>query len=872
MDLKGREVEFVFGKQDPFAQTEVEAPAPGGVAVPSQAASDAEITAQNQLQPLEPDRYDESENAQGEADFGGRSSEDIGYALYYLLDQVSGSASSGLDEPERQRLKDLLKREETIRAAGIVPSVYALILSGQQHRMDEFAMNTLNDSHFDRTSTAVLQGIMDAAPEEKDLLLQVLGFLDRSMGFHFNSLLPFQTTPAPTAPEAAGPVWAATASQMSNPNVYHDKKREAAILAAKQSLEEVIEQLILRYGTALPLQMSLNQLAAANPDLPIGNINYWSIRAYEETARLYLRRRGILGSAGRKNLSRLVPDPLEAVGERPTKQTDPLAPHIQNREQKQGLPPLTAGAPPSRKGLGSQGDAGSSFLSGPSDNRPDQAPEPGEADAQLADCLQIPHHLQKKYQNTVKRLWEFYPDGEVKDLYQASRKLGEAVAFLTRSLGFPDRSDFLKSLGFTLAPVSTGRPNKNDYHEVIEELKRRYASAEKELSVADLTLANPDLPLKSLANMASKLFGMKLGPYLDQLGILDRGQHAGKGSSSVKGRYTMYEKRLKAVTEALRERYQDELPIRLSLHKLSHDNPDLRITSMNEITRRLHRETLSQYLDRVGIIESAEKRREKNREASSRLARQNLEEITQKLRERYGEQLPLAKQMRDLVRENPDLEILSINAWARAVHNESAKAYLFRSGILKEIIRQSYSDRARNTPKDFRYHYLSERLERAAAGYSSYYTRSRLNLTLCLPHVPHVDAGKKEALLWQVSMVQDEPGYEDGLYLEDYLGYEEEVVVPVSIQGVPIKGIAQAAFQSCAARVVSLPGYYSHLPALAFFNNPMIETVKLGRGLKSLHQTAFLQAQKLSLVMAHEYPEWIESCQQQSEGDQEANG
>ena len=859
---KDREVESMINKQDPFAQTEVEASVPGGAEVPSQSASDAEIL----------DKCDESKNDQGEADLGGRSSDDIGYALYYLLDQVSCSASSGLDEHEKQRLKDLLKREKTIHAARIIPEVYTLILNGQAQRMYDFAMKTLHDSNSDRTSTAVLQGLMDAAPDEKDLLLQVIGFLDKSMGFHFSSLLRIQTTPAPTAPEAVGPVQAATASQMSNPNVYHDKKREAVILAAKKNLEEVIEQLIQRYGTNLPLQMSLHQLAAANPDLPIENINYWSIRAYEETARLYLRRRGILRTAGRVMPLPPAPDPLETAGESPTKPTDPLALHIQNREQKQGLSPLTAGAPPSHRGLGSQGDAGSSFLSGPSDNRPDQAPEPGVADAQVADSLQIPHHLQKKYQNTVKRLREFYPDGEVKDLYQASRKLGEAVAFLTRSLGFSHRSDFLESLGFTLAPVSTGRPRTNDYHAVIEELKRRYASAEPESSVASLTLANPDLPLRSLANSAENLFGMKLGPYLNQLGILDSGQHVGRGFSSAESRYAAYEERLKAVTEALKERYQDELPLNLSLQKLSHDNPDLRITSMNEITRRLHRETLSQYLDRVGIIESADKRREKNREESSRLARQNLGKITQQLRERYGEQLPLAKQIRDLVKENPDLAILSINAWARATHNESAKAYLFRSGILKDIIRQPYSDRARNTPKDLRYLYLSERLERSAAGYFSYYTRSLLNLTLCLPHVPQVDAGNKEALLWQVTMVQDEPGYEDGLYLQDYLGYEDEVVVPVSIQGVPIKGIAQAAFQSCAARVVSLPGYYSHLPALAFFNNPMIETVKLGRGLKSLHQTAFLQAQKLSLVMAHEYPEWIESCQQLSEGDREENG
>ena len=119
----------MLNKQDPFAQTEVEASAPGGLEVPSQAASDAEIL----------DKCDESKNDQGEADLGGRSSDDIGYALYYLLDQVSCSSSSGLDEHEKQRLKDLLKREKTIHAARIIPEVYTLILNGQAQRMYDFA-------------------------------------------------------------------------------------------------------------------------------------------------------------------------------------------------------------------------------------------------------------------------------------------------------------------------------------------------------------------------------------------------------------------------------------------------------------------------------------------------------------------------------------------------------------------------------------------------------------------------------------------------------------------------------------------------------------------------------------------------------------
>lgn len=66
-----------------------------------------------------------------------------------------------------------------------------------------------------------------------------------------------------------------------------------------------------------------------------------------------------------------------------------------------------------------------------------------------------------------------------------------------------------------------------DPEAVIAELKRRYPDG-TDIGMDELKSANKDLPIKTLANSAKELFGMGLGQYLKEQGIL-RGKKPGAG-------------------------------------------------------------------------------------------------------------------------------------------------------------------------------------------------------------------------------------------------------------------------------------------------------------------------------------------------------
>ena len=318
-------------------------------------------------------------------------------------------------------------------------------------------------------------------------------------------------------------------------------------------------------------------------------------------------------------------------------------------------------------------------------------------------------------------------------------------------------------------------------------------------------------------------------------------------------------------TLTLKKRYQGALPLQINLRKLSEENPDLKLSSLNTHTQRAYQVSTVPFLASEGILQD----QQSNIKSSKQETEEKLEELTQRLIEKYGDQLPMEKSLSALAQENPDLRISSVNSWAYTAHQETAKTYLLRVGILKKKAKRisSYKNRYEGSLRLNHNLPLKERLSNQEnIPYLS--SMDRLHIQISSQDVQERDAGKKEAALWQVMEVKKEAGYADGLYLLDYLGHEESVVVPVSIAGVPVAGIAQAAFQTCRARKISIPGRYQELPTLAFFNNKHLKSIKLGEGMESIHQTALLKASNLRKLEMHGEIIWT-GCDDDAEPEEE---
>ena len=130
-----------------------------------------------------------------------------------------------------------------------------------------------------------------------------------------------------------------------------------------------------------------------------------------------------------------------------------------------------------------------------------------------------PERLHNRIQTLMAKLDETYPDHVIVNLGKDHKHWDETVTELYKALGYADRSSFLEAYGFKVNSDKGGRPATLDPDAVIAELKRRYPEG-TDMKVAELTSVNKDLPIKTLSNNATALFGMGLGKYLKDQGIL----------------------------------------------------------------------------------------------------------------------------------------------------------------------------------------------------------------------------------------------------------------------------------------------------------------------------------------------------------------
>ena len=512
---------------------------------------------------------------------------------------------------------------------------------------------------------------------------------------------------------------------------------------------------------------------------------------------------------------------------------------------------------------------------------------PNEFDGVKYSPGQEPEKIKKRIDTLFAKLDEAYPDKVIVSLQKEHKKWGETVTQLYRLLGYPNGNAFLEAYGYTVKRGSSGRP-AGKHMDTINELKRRYADGPVCSSVKELKEANPDLAskFKNLMNQSEKFFGMKFAKYLIKEGILvgeiestDNGETAFEElkeccpkpfEGSLKelkqaypeikwnaiNRYYKHsypektfkdflissgilsnegdsvEAKLSLVTEELIKRYPQEKKFQGSIEQLKSDNPDLPISSLSAWAKRVYQLSAKDYLIQQGIIEKDKISAEKEK----------LAEIVKTLKERSSSGEIIALTIYDLQKQNPDLDLSSIEHLVRAVHKRSAFTYLLNQGILREYSNENIIERdkleAERQEKEIRAVEEKIKAEMEAPVSPLFYEPQ-------VYQVDEIDIPKDEINDW---VFQDDFKEHKGeIFLKDYIGNKKHIILPVSLDGKEIKSIGSFAFTKCKAEVVEIPGYYSFIPDV-FKSNEYIKTVIIGEGVISISGYAFSEAENLDNV------------------------
>ena len=201
-----------------------------------------------------------------------------------------------------------------------------------------------------------------------------------------------------------------------------------------------------------------------------------------------------------------------------------------------------------------------------------------------------PERVKVRMQALFEKLRGAYPDMVVSGLDKDHKHWAETALELSRVLGYPSKNEFLEAYGFRVIrkepSAPTGRPTSVDSASVIKTLQTRYPNGSGFSKLDDLFAANPDLlPFKkTLSNKASASFGMPLGQYLKQIGILNSSAES-----------------LEDKIRILQERYRDcALPDTVA--QLKSDNADLKISGLDSLIRKEAKEEPIPYLYRLGLL------------------------------------------------------------------------------------------------------------------------------------------------------------------------------------------------------------------------------------------------------------------------------
>lgn len=595
---------------------------------------------------------------------------------------------------------------------------------------------------------------------------------------------------------------------------------------AEEKVTAIITVLKSRYPKGSTLPKSFEELKFKNSDLQLSTLNKWTMIAYGQKARDYLISEGLLPA------SMTAADVKSQI-------TD--AKPIEERTVSTDIP------------------AGVLY-------------QPGSE----------PEKIKVRLDRLFEKLDSAYPDKVIVGLNKDHKKWGETVTELYRLLGYPDNSSFLNAYGYITGTGASGRP-ANDPMLIIEELKRRYPNGSGFDKVGDLKEANPDIAPKfsNLANQADKFFGMPFAKYLIQEGILvgKTDDQCGDEFEALKSRYAdapytgklndlkadnsdidwsainryyaqsgstdtfktflvnegiiaeqdiSFETRLIEVTEELKKRYPVGNKFSGTLSKLKSDNSDLLLSSINTWTMQVYSLSAQDYLTQQGIMEEPKSVEDK------------LAAVTDTLKERYASGEKKAYTITDLREQNLDLPISTIGTWSKKVFNQNATEYLTEQGILSEYDWMAEM-RIQNERREAEAKAREERLEaELKAPIETVYYEPQVY------SVPEIDVSGEEANEWKY---KDDYYYHVGeIYIEDYLGDADRVVIPTSINGKRVTNLVTFGLKTCKASTVEVPGSIKNLAGHLGYQNENIQTVIIGEGVETIGESCFSFVKNLKRV------------------------
>lgn len=489
-----------------------------------------------------------------------------------------------------------------------------------------------------------------------------------------------------------------------------------------------------------------------------------------------------------------------------------------------------------------------------------------------------PEKIKVRLDRLFEKLDSAYPDKVIVGLNKNHKNWGETVTELYRLLGYPDNNSFLTAYGYTTGTGVSGRP-ADDPMLIIEELKRRYPNGSGFDKVGDLKAANPDIApkFKNLANQADKLFGMSFAKFLIQEGILvgKPTVQCGDEFEVLKSRYAdspymgnlnelkaensdidwnavkkyyehsgakdtfkvflvkegiiaeqdeSFEDRLSEVTEELKRRYPSGKAFSGTLSELKSENSDLPLSSINTWTMQVYKLSAQDYLIQQGIM-------------APKSVKDKLAAVTETLKERYVSGERKAYSIYDLREQNPDLPISMIDRWSIKVFNQDATEYLTKQGILSDRMEEMRLKKEREAAE------AKAREERLKAE-----MHAPIEKTYYEPpvyYVDEIDVSGEEANNWKYDGVYNKDGE---IHIGDYLGDEDSITIPTSINGKRVTELDTFGFKTCKASTIKIPGSIKSIPGFFGSNNVNIKCVIVGEGVETIESSCFSHVKNLSEV------------------------
>lgn len=145
--------------------------------------------------------------------------------------------------------------------------------------------------------------------------------------------------------------------------------------------------------------------------------------------------------------------------------------------------------------------------------------------------------VKRKTESVLRRLEQYYPDHVIPGrLEQDHKSLSSDISEVYRLLGYESRAEFLNAYGYTYQASVGGRPAQ-DFQAMLDALAEKYRDREKPTAMGVLLFENPEYkgPLKTLSNKAQELLGMTLVTYLRSIGVMaEKGAPRGRSASAAR--------------------------------------------------------------------------------------------------------------------------------------------------------------------------------------------------------------------------------------------------------------------------------------------------------------------------------------------------